>query len=570
MNAPHVEAPYLARRVVDADAERMFCAAGVDPLLARLYAARGVRSALEAGFRLSQLPPPEAMKGMAAVVERLALAIRRQERLLIVADYDADGATACAVGLRGLRRMGAQVGFLVPNRFVHGYGLTPEIVALAARASPSVLITVDNGIASVEGVAAARALGIDVIVTDHHLPGPALPETPYIVNPNQPGCGFPSKAIAGVGVMFYVLLALRARLRTEGAWSDGAEPDLNALLDLVALGTVADVVPLDWVNRRLVEAGLRRIREARSQVGVRALFEVAERRPENATTYDFGFILGPRINAAGRLEDMSLGIECLATDDAARAAEIAERLNQLNRERRAIEADMRDEADRMIEAEIRPEQRAIVLMDSRWHQGVVGIVAGRLRERWHRPAIVFAPGEGTELKGSGRSIPGLHLRDAIDLVAKRYPGLITRFGGHAMAAGLTIVNARFAAFARAFEEVARDLVTEAMLARWIESDGSLPMEALDFETARSLHRHVWGQAFPPPLFDDEFTVLDARVVAMRHMKLRLRREGRIFDAIRFGTTESPPNPMRAAYRLNLSEWQGAERVDLVVEHWWAV
>ncbi|MFN3629572.1 MAG: single-stranded-DNA-specific exonuclease RecJ [Casimicrobiaceae bacterium] len=570
MSAPRIEAPQLAHRVIDADAQRALCAAGVDPLLARLYAARGVRTALEASFRLSQLPPPEAMKGMAAVAERLARAIRRQERLLIVADYDADGATACAVGLRGLRSMGAQVGYLVPNRFRHGYGLTPEIVALAAAESPSVIITVDNGIASVEGVAAARALGIDVIITDHHLPGPALPETPYIVNPNQPGCGFPSKAIAGVGVMFYVLIALRARLRAEGAWRATPEPDLNTLLDLVALGTVADVVPLDWVNRRVVEAGLRRIRDGRAQLGVRALFAVAERRPEYATTYDLGFILGPRINAAGRLEDMRLGIECLATEDAERAAEIAQRLDQLNQERRAIEADMRDEADRMVEAEIGPEQRSIVLMDSRWHQGVVGIVAGRLRERWHRPAIVFAPGEGTELKGSGRSISGLHLRDALDLVAKRHPGLIMRFGGHAMAAGLTIVNARFAAFARAFEAVARELVTEAMLARQIESDGSLPIEALDFETARVLHRHVWGQAFPPPLFDDEFTVLDARMVAMRHMKLRLKRKGRIFDAIRFGTTEPPPNPMRAAYRLNLSEWQGSERVDLVVEQWWAV
>jgi single-stranded-DNA-specific exonuclease len=568
MNAAVAEAPELAHRAVDVDAERVLRTAGLDPLFARLYAARGVRSAGEASFRLSQLPPPDAFKGMAAVAERLARAIRGRERLLIIADYDADGATACAVGLRGLRRMGAEVDYLVPNRFVHGYGLTPEIVALAAEREPAVIITVDNGIASVDGVAAARARGIDVVVTDHHLPGPALPDTPFIVNPNQPGCAFPSKAIAGVGVMFYVLLALRARLRAEGAWRADREPDLNTLLDLVALGTVADVVPLDGVNRRLVEAGLRRIREGRAQVGVHALFEVAERRPENATTYDLGFILGPRINAAGRLEDMSVGIECLATDDAERAAEIARRLDQLNRERRAIEADMRDEADRMIAAEIRPGQRAIVLMDSTWHQGVIGIVAGRLRERWHRPAIVFAPGEGTELKGSGRSIPGLHLRDALDLVAKRHPGLITRFGGHAMAAGLTIVNARFAAFSRAFEAVAKELVTDAMLARRIESDGSLPLEALDFETARSLHRHVWGQAFPPPLFDDEFTVLDARVVAMRHMKLRLRREGRIFDAIRFGTTEPPPNPMRAAYRLNLSEWQGTERVDLVIEQWW--
>ncbi|MCS6995419.1 MAG: single-stranded-DNA-specific exonuclease RecJ [Casimicrobiaceae bacterium] len=563
-----MNAPILVRRDVPEASVRALVAAGVDPLFARLYAARGVREPSEASFRLSQLPPPDLMKGMKAVVDRLVRAIRARERLLIIADYDADGATACAVGLRGLRAMGAEVGYLVPNRFVHGYGLTPEIVALAAEDRPRVLITVDNGIASVEGVEAARARGIDVIITDHHLPGEALPTTPYIVNPNQPGCAFPSKAMAGVGVMFYVLLALRAQLRAEGAWPAGGQPDLNALLDLVALGTVADVVPLDSLNRRLVEAGLRRIREGRMQPGVAALFQVAERRPENATTYDFGFILGPRINAAGRLEDMSLGIECLVTDDPARAAEIAERLDQLNQERRAIEADMRDEADRMIEAEIEPDQRAIVLMDSRWHQGVIGIVAGRLRERWHRPTLVFAPGEGTELKGSGRSIPGFHLRDALDLTAKRHPGLIQRFGGHAMAAGLSIVNAHFARFARAFEAVARELVTDAMLERTIESDGSFPVEALDFETARALHRHVWGQAFPPPLFDDEFTVLDCRVVAMRHMKMRLKRDGRIFEAIRFGTTEPPPNPMRAAYRVNLSEWQGSERVDLVIEQWW--
>ncbi|MCX8099415.1 MAG: single-stranded-DNA-specific exonuclease RecJ [Casimicrobiaceae bacterium] len=563
-----MNAPILVRRDVPEASVRALVAAGMDPLFARLYAARGVREPSEASFRLSQLPPPDLMKGMKAVVDRLVRAIRARERLLIIADYDADGATACAVGLRGLRAMGAEVGYLVPNRFVHGYGLTPEIVALAAEDRPRVLITVDNGIASVEGVEAARARGIDVIITDHHLPGEALPATPYIVNPNQPGCAFPSKAMAGVGVMFYVLLALRAQLRAEGAWPAGGQPDLNALLDLVALGTVADVVSLDSLNRRLVEAGLRRIREGRMQPGVAALFQVAERRPENATTYDFGFILGPRINAAGRLEDMSLGIECLVTDDPARAAEIAERLDQLNQERRAIEADMRDEADRMIEAEIEPDQRAIVLMDSRWHQGVIGIVAGRLRERWHRPTLVFAPGEGTELKGSGRSIPGFHLRDALDLTAKRHPGLIQRFGGHAMAAGLSIVNAHFARFARAFEAVARELVTDAMLERTIESDGSFPVEALDFETARALHRHVWGQAFPPPLFDDEFTVLDCRVVAMRHMKMRLKRDGRIFEAIRFGTTEPPPNPMRAAYRVNLSEWQGSERVDLVIEQWW--
>lgn len=562
--------PQLTRRAVDVDAESQLATAGVSPLFARLYAGRGIARAEEASFKLSLLPPPSSMKGIDAVVDRLIAAIEKQEQMLIVADYDADGATACAIGLRGLRRMGARVSYIVPNRFEYGYGLTPEIVELAAKEKPRLIVTVDNGIASVDGVRRAHELGIDVVVTDHHLPGETLPDTPTIVNPNQPGCTFPSKALAGCGVMFYVLLALRARLRERGVYTADSQPDLNELLPLVALGTVADVVPLDALNRRLVEAGLRRIREGKAQVGINAIFEVAARSASKATAYDFGFILGPRINAAGRLDDISLGIECLTTDDADRALEIATQLDQLNRERRSIEAGMRDEADMMIRAEITAEQRAIVVMDSTWHQGVVGIVAGRLRETYHRPAIVFAPGEETELKGSGRSIPGFHMRDALDLVSKRHPNLMRKFGGHAMAAGVTITNANFAIFAKAFEAVANELLTPAMLEQRIESDGSFNAEDFDFETAEALHNHVWGQAFPPPLFDDEFTVIDSRIVALKHTKLRLKRGGRFFDAIRFNCTEPPPQPMRAAYKLSLSEWQGQQRVELMIEHWWPV
>ena len=563
-----MNSPVLHRREFDSAAATRLQGDGFSPLFSRLYAARGITQGSDIEWKLSQLPSPATLKGIDAVCDRLIRAIRQRERILIVADYDADGATACAVALRGLRLMGAEVGYIVPNRFEFGYGLTPEIVALAARESPHVIVTVDNGIASVEGVAAARALGIDVVVTDHHLPGDTLPETPTIVNPNQPGCTFPSKAIAGVGVMFYVLLSLRAKLRELGVFTADSQPDLNALLDLVSLGTVADVVPLDAVNRRLVEAGLRRMRDGQANAGVAALFDVAKRDIRKATAYDLGFMLGPRVNAAGRLDDISLGIECLTTDDPARAAEIAEALDRLNRERKGIESGMREEADQLITATVTAAQKSIVVTDPTWHQGVVGIVAGRLREAHHRPTIVFAPGDEGELKGSGRSIPGFHLRDALDLVSKRAPTLMRKFGGHAMAAGLTIASENFSAFAAAFEQVANDWLTPDQLEQRVESDGTFALDEMDFETAEALHRHVWGQAFPPPLFDDEFTVMDSRVVAFKHTKLRLKREGRIFDAIRFGCTEPPPQPLRAAFRVSLSEYQGTQRLELIVERWW--
>jgi single-stranded-DNA-specific exonuclease len=567
---PAPAAPALHRRAFDPAAASALEASGISPLFSRLYAARGIANPADIEWKLSQLPAPATLKGIDAVCERLIQAITLRQKILIVADYDADGATACAVGLRGLRAMGAQTAYIVPNRFEFGYGLTPEIVALAAHEAPSVIVTVDNGIASVDGVAAARVLGIDVVVTDHHLPGATLPDTPTIVNPNQPGCTFPSKAIAGVGVMFYVLLALRAKLRERGVFTPETQPDLNRLLDLVALGTVADVVPLDAVNRRLVEAGLRRMRDGLASAGVNALFEIAKRDVKKASAYDLGFMLGPRVNAAGRLDDISLGIECLITDDPSRAIEIAGELDRLNRERKSIESGMREEADQLITATITPEQKSIVVTDPTWHQGVVGIVAGRLREAHHRPTIVFAPGDDGELKGSGRSIPGFHLRDALDLVSKRGPTLMRKFGGHAMAAGLTISEENFAAFAQTFEQVADDWLTPDQLEQRVESDGSFSLAEFDFDTAQAVHQHVWGQAFPAPLFDDEFTVMDSRIVGLKHTKLRLKREGRIFDAIRFSCTEPPPQPMRAAYRVSLSEYQGAQRLELIVEHWWAV
>src|SRR6266850_5775480 len=446
---------------------------GLHPVLARVCAARGIGRRGELEDALSGLIQPSVLLNAERAAALLADAIAAGKRLVIVADYDCDGATACALGVRALAAFGANVGYLVPNRFEFGYGLTPEIVALAAQSKPDLLITVDNGIASVEGVDAAQQLGIEVIVTDHHLPGSELPRAAAIVNPNQPGCAFPSKSLAGVGVMFYVMLALRAELRKRGAFAGKDEPNLGDVLDLVALGTVADVVPLDFNNRVLVAQGLRRIRAGRMQEGVRALFAVAGHDPSRASGFDLGFLLGPRLNAAGRLSDMSLGIECLTTDDRGRALEIARQLDDLNRARRAIEAGMQALADELMAELSVGESSSISLYDPSWHQGVVGILAGRVKDRTHRPTFAFAPAGAGEIRGSGRSIAGLHLRDALDLVAKREPDLLLRFGGHAAAAGLSLRARDFARFAENFETVARELLSPAQLARAVETDGSL-------------------------------------------------------------------------------------------------
>ncbi len=540
--------------------------AGIHPLLARLYAARGIRSAGELDYSLGALLPPDALTGTREAAQLLADAIEAGARMVIVADYDCDGATACAVGVRALRAFGADVHYLVPDRVTLGYGLTPAMVEIAARLEPELLITVDNGIASVDGIAAARAHGMATIITDHHLPGDVLPEADVIVNPNQPGCDFPSKALAGVGAMFYTMLALRAELRERGAFAGGREPNLGDLLDLVALGTVADVVKLDHNNRILVSQGLARMRAGRMQPGVRALFAVAAREPARASAFDMGFALGPRLNAAGRLSDMSLGIECLITDDPGRAMNIAQELDRLNRERRAIEADMQEEAAARLEGFDAGNNASIALFEPDWHQGVIGIVAGRIKERLHRPTIAFARSNDGELKGSGRSIPGLHLRDALDLVTKRHPELIVRFGGHAMAAGLTIREHDYARFREVFEEVVAGLVAPADLQRRIDTDGALEAGYLSLDAARLLDQQIWGQGFPAPVFDDVFRVERQRLLKDRHLKLELGKGGLRYDAIQFNHADGAPDTIRAAYRLAVNEYNGVAGVQLMLEH----
>ena len=557
----------IARRIVP-DAAESLVAAGIAPVLARIYASRGIASVAELDHSLAALPGYASLRNIDQAAERLATAIARRDRILIVADYDADGATACAVGVRGLRMMGADVGFLVPNRFEFGYGLTPEIVAVAAGHQPRLIVTVDNGIASVDGVAAAAARGIDVLVTDHHLPGPVLPAPATIVDPNQPGCTFPSKNIAGVGVMFYVLCAVRARLRDTGAFRGYAGPNLAALLDLVALGTVADVVRLDQVNRILVEQGLARIRAGRAQPGLAALFAAAGRDPRLATASDLGFVAGPRLNAAGRLADMSIGIRCLLAESPTEALALARELDRLNRERRDIEASMQEEALAEVEtgqALANDDTCTLCVHRPQWHQGVVGIVASRLKDRYHRPVIVFAKSGDAELRGSGRSIAGFHLRDALDLVAKRAPGTVTRFGGHAFAAGLSIPADALARFAETFEAVARERLPEAALRRRHESDGELGPGELTVELCVALRSQVWGQGFPPPTFDGTFDVVAQRSVGDGHAKLTLERGGERYAAIAFRTPETLPPRIRALYRPELNLWNGLRSVELVIE-----
>jgi single-stranded-DNA-specific exonuclease len=542
-------------------------------LLARLFAARGVSASDELDDGLNRLLPPEGLRGIAAAARLLADAIEQNLRLCIVADYDCDGATACAVGIRGLRLLGAHEPlYIVPDRVIDGYGLTPPISERVKAAGAQVLITVDNGIASVDGVARARALGLQVLVTDHHLPGTQLPDADVIVNPNQPGCEFASKNIAGVGVMFYVLLALRAELRTRGRFTAASQPRLDSLLPLVALGTVADVVKLDANNRRLVAQGLKRVRTGHLPAGLAALFLAAGRQASRATTFDFGFALGPRINAAGRLDDMTLGIECLLTDDPGRATELATRLDGINRERRVIEGDMHEQAllvaQSLIEDGAEPPP-AVCIFEPDFHEGVVGIVASRIKDRIYRPAFVFAssqaPGQEHVLKGSGRSIAGFHLRDALDLVAKRCPGVLLRFGGHAMAAGCTILEEHFDAFEQALQQVAFEQLDEATLTRQMQTDGPLPAASRRADVVDALHREVWGQGFAPPTFSEEVEVISQRLVGEKHLALKLRHQGQPVDGIWFGHTQALPARVTLAFRLDAEEWQGQRRVRFLVE-----
>jgi len=547
--------------------------AGIHPLLARLYAARGVLGKDELDNGLGRLLPPSGMKGLQEAAVLLADSIAAGKKLCIVADYDCDGATACAVAIRGLRLLGARhVDYLVPDRVVDGYGLTPPIAQRVKERGADVLITVDNGIASVDGVAAANALGLEVLVTDHHLPGPLLPDAAVIVNPNQPGCGFESKSIAGVGVMFYVLLALRSELRQRGVFDQNSQPKLDALLPLVALGTVADVVKLDPNNRRLVAQGLKRIRAGALPCGLAGLFTAAARDPKVATTFDFGFALGPRINAAGRLADMTLGIECLLTDDTARAQELARALDAINRERRDIEGGMREQAMLIVDSlfdESEEPPPAICVFDPDFHEGVVGIVASRIKDKLHRPTFVFAasqaPGKEHELKGSGRSIPGFHLRDALDLVAKRHPGVLLRFGGHAMAAGCTIAEEHLDVFEQALAQVAQEWLDAATLMRRLHTDGPLAAEYRRPDLVDTLHHEVWGQGFAPPVFSEEVEIISQRLVADKHLQIKLKHQGQPVDGIWFGHTDPLPPRVKLAFRLDADEWQGVRRVRFLVE-----
>ena len=548
----------------------------VMPVLARVYAARQIMSPVQLECEMEYLLPPSRLLGIDTAVDLLVTALRDEQRILIVADFDADGATSCALMVRALRALGAvDVRYIVPNRFEYGYGLTPEIVEVAAQQRPDLIVTVDNGISSVDGVAHARSLGIRVLITDHHLPGPQLPAADAIVNPNQPGDLFASKNMAGVGVAFYVMTALRARLRANGWFNARTEPKLAQLLDLVALGTVADVVPLDHNNRILVAQGLRRINTGRTKPGIKALLEVAGRRPGHLVAADLAFCVAPRLNAAGRLDDMSLGIECLLTDDSETALQLARRLDELNRARRVIEEQMQQQALGALDG-LRLDGElpwGLCLLEDDWHQGVIGIVAGRLKERLHRPVIAFAPAGDDEIKGSARSIPNFHIRDALDAIAARYPGLLIKFGGHAMAAGLTLARKDFTAFSAAFDAQARRHLEAAQLHGDILSDGEVPASAMNLALAERVRNGgPWGQGFPEPIFDGEFYVVEQKLLNDKHLKLRLRflDDDKSIDAIAFRrdtqVAGAPPAKVRVAYKLDVNEYQGYRSVQLVVEH----
>lgn len=561
--------PKLVTRTSNHPATETLVAAGVHPLLARLWAARGVQGINDIGQQWASLIPPQNLTHVNDAANWLADAIATGQKMLVVADYDCDGATACAVAVRALRSMGADVDYLVPNRFETGYGLSPEVVALATRhrnGKPDLLITVDNGIASVDGVEAALAAGIEVLVTDHHLPGDVLPRARAIVNPNQPDCGFPSKNLAGVGVIFYLMLALRAVLRERGVYPPSGGPRLDNLSDLVALGTVADVVKLDANNRLLVTQGLQKMRKGALHAGLRALFAVAGRNPAQANTFDLGFAVGPRINAAGRLADMSLGIECLITDDESRALQLARELDQINQQRRGIESTMQDQALASLDGVDASDRATVCVYHPDWHQGVVGLVASRLKEAWWRPTLAFARAGDDELRGSGRSIPDVHLRDVLDLVSKRLPGAILKFGGHAMAAGLTLRESAYDSFQTAFDEAVKTLTGKSHFEPIIETDGSLESGYANADVAGMLQQQVWGAGFPAPVFRDTFRVVHQRLLKEKHLKLSLERGHQRFDAIWFNHPQTLPETIDAAYRLDQNVWNGMISAQLMIEY----
>jgi single-stranded-DNA-specific exonuclease len=534
-------------------------------LLARLLAAREVTAEDWSLQDMPHLLKPEALTGAAKMAQLLAEAIALQKRILIIGDYDADGATATSVAMRGLRMMGAQVDFLVPNRFEYGYGLTPEIVALAATQQPDVILTVDNGIASIDGVAAAKALGMQVLITDHHLPAEQTPAADCIVNPNQRGCAFPSKHLAGVGVMFYVLIALRAELKQRGLLAED-KVHLGSLLDLVALGTVADLVRLDANNRILVRQGLKRIRQGQACPGILAILKLAGRDATQVNAQDLGFYVGPRLNAAGRLDDMTIGIRCLLAETPQEAMQYAQQLHVLNAERKQIEAEMQWDAMADLAQDFRDDQYTISVFQPDWHQGVIGILASRIKERFHRPVIAFADAGDGLIKGSGRSIAGLHLRDALDLVTKQQPDLIVKFGGHAMAAGLSIRAHDFTRFQQTFEQVVQSLIDAQVLQEVLETDGALTVQEMTMQTAESLSNLVWGQGFPQPVFYDRFEVLQQKVLGEKHLKLRLQKQNQQFEAIYFQHAELLPEQIEIAYALQVNEFNGNRSLQLQVVH----
>ena len=561
----------LQTRNVDFLAQQRLLEGGLSPLLARLLAARGIHRFEDTRLELAAMLPPASLKGLDAAASLLAETIDRRQPILVVGDYDCDGATAIAVAVLGLRSMGATVDYLVPNRFENGYGLTPDVADLAARhprlGCPALLVTVDNGIASVAGVERAHALGMKVLVTDHHLPGKDLPDAEVIVNPNQEGCRFPSKCIAGVGVVFYLLTALRALRRVQGRF-EGPEPPLAPLLDLVALGTVADVVSLDRNNRILVAAGLQRMRAGRCRPGISALLQVAHRSARSVSAADLGFAVGPRLNAAGRLRDMSIGVECLLTDDFARALELAEQLDAINQERRAIEETMREQAISLL-CNVKPDRLALVVQDPGWHHGVIGLVASRLKDLHHRPCMALAPENEEILRGSGRSIPGVHLRDVLDLVDKRNPGMLLKFGGHAMAAGLSLRRVNLAAFETAFESAVTVLADAEAFSPSLLTDGPLDGPEISLDVIEQIDSQIWGQGFAQPLFSGRFTILSQRLIKDRHMKLELALESeprQRLKAIFFGRARALPREAVLAYRLHREEYQGLAGVCLHIEH----
>lgn len=564
----------IRRRTVPREQPAAAWPAHVPPVLRRIYAARGVDDPQAVEYRLARLASPRQLGGLEAATARLVDALDRDQRVLVVGDYDCDGATGCAVAVRGLRLLGLRhVDFVVPHRMRHGYGLSPALVeSLPSR--PDLVVTVDNGIASIDGVAAAHARGIDVVITDHHLPGRELPAAQAIVNPNLDGDGFPSKALAGVGVMFYLLMALRARLRGAGRFDKASQPDLSVLLDLVALGTVADLVPLDDNNRILVAAGLRRIRAGNGSPGLRALIQASGRAAATLTSSDMAFALAPRLNAAGRLEDMTQGIACLLSDDEDEAMALATRLSAINAERRQLQEDMVAEAEQLAAGVGDVDRMGVALFEPHWHAGVVGLVASKIKDRLYRPVVAFAPageeGDGL-LRGSARSIPGFHVRDALADVAARHPGLVARFGGHAMAAGLSLAPGRFAEFAQAFDAVARERIDPDRLQAVLWSDGELAPGECNLELARLLrHAGPWGQGFEAPLFDNVFECAGVRPMGVGHRRLKLRdpRDGAMLDAVMFQVAEDMEFPplLRAGYELAVNEWQGRQSARLILRH----